>query len=487
MAEGNTDKHSVAMSEKNSSEHEMNEPGKTDAELIKSYLRKTDLHLLPLTFAMYFLSVIDRNNIGNAKAAGMDTHLGLHGQQFNWIISAFFFTYIFCEVPSNILLKKFGARVWLPLLAVCWSILVACMAAAKSYETLVVVRVLMGVFEAGYVPGFIYMTSFWYTRRQQGPRIALFFSAGVFAGIWAGPLAARLQSINGALLGYQYIFIIEASMTVLVALLMVLVLQDYPSTARFLSPAERAAAQRMLEADRALSPHAQYSTRQVIKALGDWTVWAYAIIFWAAATGGATQAIFGPTLIKAMGYTSTRAQVLSAVPSACGFLAQLLSMLLPRLYSHFSIWIMLFSSCACAFYAIIATTNSVHVRFAFLCLSNFALSPNMPLVSVWMSHNVLGATKKGVATACTVMLGGIAGLIGSHIYRDKDAPVFRFGHIFVCVCNAIIFVVALALHLYFRYENKRRDMRDEDFDAMTLTPEQVDELCDNRPDHRYSL
>ncbi|KAJ2167264.1 hypothetical protein GGH16_003943, partial [Coemansia sp. RSA 560] len=64
---------------------------------------------------------------------------------------------------------------------------------------------------------------------------------------------------------------------------------------------------------------------------------------------------------------------------------------------------------------------------------------------------------------------------------------FRFGHIFVCVCNAIIFVVALALHLYFRYENKRRDMRDEDFDAMTLTPEQVDELCDNRPDHRYSL
>ncbi|KAJ2470267.1 hypothetical protein IWW56_006566, partial [Coemansia sp. RSA 2131] len=271
MAKESAARDSAAMSEKSRSEHEINEPGKADDELIKSYLRKTDLHLLPLTFAMYFLSVIDRNNIGNAKAAGMDKHLGLHGQQFNWIISAFFFTYIFCEVPSNILLKRFGARMWLPLLAVCWSVLVACMAAAKSYGALVAVRVLMGVFEAGYVPGFIYMTSFWYTRRQQGPRIALFFSAGVFAGIWAGPLAARLQAIDGKLLGYQYIFIIEASMTVLVAALMALIVQDYPSTARFLSPAERAAALRMLEADRALSPQALYSTRQVMRALGDWT------------------------------------------------------------------------------------------------------------------------------------------------------------------------------------------------------------------------
>ncbi|KAI9472543.1 hypothetical protein LPJ78_005204 [Coemansia sp. RSA 989] len=459
---------------------------KIDRTLIKSYLRKVDLHLLPLSFALYFLSVIDRNNIGNAKVAGMDTHLGLHGNQFNWIVSAFFFTYIFCEVPSNIMLKKFGARIWLPFLAICWSILVACLAAAKSYASLIVVRVLLGIFEAGYVPGFIYMTSFWYTKRQQAPRIALFFSAGVFAGIWAGPLAARLEQINGKLMGYQYIFIIEAAMTVGVAILMLLFLQNYPQTARFLTEKEREVALRMLEADRALSPKANYSTRQVLKALSDWTVWAYAIIFWAAATGGATQAIFGPTLISSMGYKATRAQVLSAVPSACGFVSQIISMALPRIYPRFSIWIMLFSACACVFYAIIATVENDHVRFTFLCLSNFALSPNMPLVSVWMSHNVLGVTKKGVASACTVMLGGIAGLIGSHIYRDQDAPQFRFGHIFVSVCNAVIFLIAFALNIYFRLENRRRDRNNEDLDAQTLTSEQIEDLCDNRPDHRYT-
>ncbi|KAJ1905404.1 hypothetical protein LPJ81_001950 [Coemansia sp. IMI 209127] len=458
-----------------------------DPQLIKSYLRKVDLHIIPLAFAMYFFSVIDRNNVGNAKVAGMDTYLGLQGNQFNWIVSAFFFTYIFFEVPSNMILKKVGPRLWIPFIAVIWSVLVGCMAAAKSYGTLVAVRVLMGVFEAGFVPGFIYMTSFWYTKRQQAPRLALFFSSGTFAGIWAGPLAERLQKINGSLMGYQYIFIIEACVTVVIAIIMAIVWQNYPETASFLTEKERESALKMLAHDKALSPKANYSPRQVFKALSDWTVWAYAIIFWAAALGGTSQAIFGPTLIEAMGYTSTRAQILSAVPSACGFASQIISMFLPRLYTRFSVWIMFFSALACTFYAVLACVHSPHVRFAFLCLSSFALSPNMPLVSVWMSSNVLGVTKKGVASACTVMLGGVAGLIGSHVYRTQDAPQYKFGHVFNSVCNGIIFIIAISLQLYFRYENRRRDKDDSSLYARTLTQDEAEELCDARPDHRYTL
>ncbi|KAJ2416106.1 hypothetical protein GGF41_005544 [Coemansia sp. RSA 2531] len=103
-----------------------------------------------------------------------------------------------------------------------------------------------------------------------------------------------------------------------------------------------------------------------------------------------------------------------------------------------------------------------------------------------MSNNVMGVTKKGVASAVTVMLGGVAGLIGSHIYRGKDFPQYRFGHIFVCVCNAVIFVVALALNLYFRYENRRRDSQNEDFDPSALSKDEVEDMCDKRPDHRYT-
>ncbi|KAJ2011234.1 hypothetical protein IWW57_006687, partial [Coemansia sp. S610] len=75
-----------------------------EQRLRRSYLRKADWHLLPPAFAMYFYAVVDRNNIGNARVAGMDVELGLHGNQFNWVASAFFFTYIFFEIPSNIML-----------------------------------------------------------------------------------------------------------------------------------------------------------------------------------------------------------------------------------------------------------------------------------------------------------------------------------------------------------------------------------------------
>ncbi|KAJ1887909.1 hypothetical protein LPJ66_008857 [Kickxella alabastrina] len=348
----------------------------------------------------------------------------------------------------------------------------------------------MGCFEAGYVPGFIYLCSFWYTRKQIAPRLALFFSAGMFAGIWAGPLAARLQKIKGGLEGYQYIFLIEAAITVGLALIMWVVLDNYPETARFLTAEERAAGLRMLSEDKAQSARAPFRPQQVLRALSDWTLWGYAVIFWASALGGATQAIFGPTLIAAMGYESTHAQVLSAVPSACGFVVQIASMFFPRVHSRYSPWIMVCSGLACAFYAVIASVESTRVRFAFLCLANAALSPNMPLVSMWMSMNVLGVTKKGVAAAVTVMFGGVSGLIGAHVYRERDYPRYRFGHIFVCACNALIFLVALALQLYFRWENQRRDKKARGgivvVDGSAMSENVIEETDDKRPDHRYT-
>ncbi|ORX66220.1 MFS general substrate transporter [Linderina pennispora] len=435
-----------------------------EQQLTRSYLRKIDLRFLPICCAVYCTAIWDRNN---------EAIIGLHGGQFNWIVSAFFFTYIFCEIPSNIMLKRVGAKIWLPFIAIAWSVLCACMAAGKSYASLIVIRILMGIFEAGLVPGFIFFTSFWYTRRQLGPRISLFFSAGTFAGIWTGPLAAALQKIDTGLHGYQYIFIIEAVITVGLAVIMYFLLQNYPESATFLSEDERSVAMEKLDKERALAGKAKYNSRQVLRALADPTVWGYGVIFWAAATGGATQAIFGPTLDQGHGIHG------DPRPGA------IISMFLPRLYPRLSVWMMIYSGMACVFYAIIASVSGIHIRFAFLCLANFALSPTMPIVSLWMQHNVLGVTKKGVASAMTVMMGGIAGLIGSHIYRNQDAPQYRFGHLFVCVCNALVFAISLALHVYFRLENRRRDRMPE-VDLSQYSAEELEDMCDNRPDHRYS-
>ncbi|KAJ1937085.1 hypothetical protein FBU59_004858, partial [Linderina macrospora] len=396
-----------------------------EQESRRRYLRKVDMRLMPLAFLMYFLCVLDRNGIGNAKVAGLDTAVGLHGSQFNWVSSVFFITYVLFEIPANVLLKRFSGKVFIPIIVFCWSVILLCMVAARSYASLIALRLLMGVAEAGFVPGFIYYSTFWYTRKEQAPRLAIFYSAGMFSGIVAGPIASGLSSIRGSLDSYQYIFLVEGCVSVCVAVLAYFVMPGYPETAKFLTLDERNVAMRQLGHERALASKTRISPVQIVKALVDWKLWMYALMFWACTTGGASQAIFGPTLIKAMGYTATKAQMMSAIPSACGFVGQLLSSVLPQFYRHISVLISVSACISCVSYAIIASQDGIHLRFAFLCLAQFGLAPILPWSTLWMTSNTMGITKRGAGSALTVMLGGVAGIVSSQIYREQDAPYYR--------------------------------------------------------------
>ncbi|KAJ1920403.1 hypothetical protein H4219_001379 [Mycoemilia scoparia] len=119
-------------------------------EYFSSYIWKVDANILPLFIVLYIFSVMDRNNIGNAKVAGLDKDLGLHGEQFNWVVSSMFFTYIFCEIPANIMLKKVHPRVWFPIIIIAWGGVCMCLAAGKSYASLIILRLILGAFEGKY-------------------------------------------------------------------------------------------------------------------------------------------------------------------------------------------------------------------------------------------------------------------------------------------------------------------------------------------------
>ncbi|KAJ1959157.1 hypothetical protein GGI12_004482 [Dipsacomyces acuminosporus] len=454
-----------------------------EQEARRTYLRKVDLRLMPLAFLMYFLCVLDRNGIGNAKVAGLDTAVGLHGSQFNWVSSVFFITYVLFQIPANLLLKRFSGKVFIPLIVLSWSVILLCMAAARSYASLLALRLLMGAAESGFVPGFIYYSTFWYTKKEQAPRLAIFYSAGMFSGIVAGPIASGLSRIRGSLDSYQYIFLVEGCVSVLVAVLAYLVMPGYPETARFLTREERNVAMKCLGHERALAAITRISPKQIIMALVDWRLWAYALMFWASTTGGASLAIFGPTLIKAMGFTATKAQLMSAIPSACGFVSQLLSSLIPKYCPHIGLLICIYAAVSCISYGIIAASHGIHLRFGFLCLAQFGLAPILPWATLWMTSNTMGITKRGAGSALTVMLGGIAGIVSSQIYREKDAPYYRFGHWFNCVCEGFIVVLAILLSAYFFKENRRRDK--VSVDVSRMTDDEIEDLCDKHPNFRY--
>lgn len=115
----------------------------------KTILRKMDLHLIPMLALLYLLSFLDRGNIGNARIEGLVEDLGMSGPQYNWCLTAFFFTYAAFEVPSNLLLKKLRPSIWLPSIMVAWGIVMTLMGIVQNYHGLLIARIFLGVTEAG--------------------------------------------------------------------------------------------------------------------------------------------------------------------------------------------------------------------------------------------------------------------------------------------------------------------------------------------------
>ncbi|PVU87772.1 hypothetical protein BB560_006437 [Smittium megazygosporum] len=393
--------------------------------LYRKYRTSVDLRVIPIFFVAYFLAILDRNNIGTANVAGFSTELGLKKFEFNWVVSSLFYTYIVFEIPSTLLLQKIGASSWLAIITICWGICCICMTYVKSYGSAIVVRVLLGVFE----------------------------------GIFAGPIAAALKNINGSLKEYQYIFLVQGSITVFIGLLSKFVIADYPEKCKFITKDQLTVAQKLFEADQINVSQGSQSMKSKIKTLLNIKLWAFGAIFGIGAIAGATQAIFGPTLIKEMGYVSTRALVLSSIPSGAGFISQLCTSILLSTKKRIRISFFLFtcSIMTAVFYILLAFLKPKKIRLAFLILANFFLSPTMPLTSFWMTTNIFKQNERAVGSSMTIMIAGIGGLIGSYIYTAGEAPFYKPGHLVVFGLFIVQALINIALACYFNLQNKKAE------------------------------
>lgn len=165
---------------------------------------------------LYLVSQLDRANIGNAKIEGLAEDLRLVGNQYNVVLALFFIPYILLEVPSNVLSKKFKrASVYLGSLATIWEIIMIMHGVVSNFDGLLVVRLLLGVFKAGFYPGAIYLYTFWYMPKELATRIAYFYCTGALSGAFSGLLAAAIAQMDGigGYAGWRWIFLLEGIAT----------------------------------------------------------------------------------------------------------------------------------------------------------------------------------------------------------------------------------------------------------------------------------
>lgn len=178
---------------------------------------RIDLRIVPFVCVLYLLAFLDRVNIANARAFGLERELGLTGVEFNTALTVFFVPYVLFEIPSNMLLKRFSPRLWLSVCCFGFGLVTLLQGFVQNYSGLLAARFFLGLFECGMVPGCYYLLGMWYKRSEAQKRFSLFFSSTALAGAFGGLLASAIGKMDGmrGYLGWRWIFILVYSPAVI--------------------------------------------------------------------------------------------------------------------------------------------------------------------------------------------------------------------------------------------------------------------------------
>ncbi|KAF2224852.1 major facilitator superfamily domain-containing protein [Elsinoe ampelina] len=390
---------------------------------LQKILRKIDLRLIPMLALLYLLSFLDRGNIGNAKIEGLQEDLRMTGSQYNWCLTAFFFTYCAFEVPSNMLLKKFRPSIYLASIMVAWGTVMTLMGIVRNYTGLLIARIFLGIAEAGLFPGVAYFLTMWYCRFEVQTRQALFFSAASIAGAFSGLLAYGISFMDGVgnLEGWRWIFILEGIATVLVAFIAFYTLYDYPQTAPFLTIEERIFIVHRLNFDgqdvKTDSHHRvvqsnKFGWHYVRQAFSDPQIFLNIIVYWGYVCPLYGISLFLPTIIRELGHRTTTAQLLTVPIYITASIITIIVALLAdrkRLRSPFILAGLVFQLIG---FAMCISTSSPGVTYAGIFIAGSALYQCQPSNITWLSNNLAGSYKRAVGMGIQISVGNLAGAHG---------------------------------------------------------------------------
>ncbi|PVV03086.1 hypothetical protein BB560_002436, partial [Smittium megazygosporum] len=295
--------------------------------IVKRYLRKIDFRVIPVVVLLYIFSLVDRGNISAALVAGLPQHMKMSTSQQGNTVTFFYVTYLLCETPANVLLKKTTPSIWFALIGSLWSISCMCLGFINNATLFIVIRALLGAFESGFTPGVVGFLNYWYTRAEIPFRMSLFFLAVPISGIIGNPLSAFLASHRlGKFEPYQTIFIIEGAITLAISILTYFFLIDYPDKATIFTHEEKELLIRRLNTEHGMASKAKPTFKQTLNALSDWKVYVNAMIFFGYNNFAIIVGTFAPTMIKGAGFPATKSIYLASLPSAVGFFGIILSM-----------------------------------------------------------------------------------------------------------------------------------------------------------------
>lgn len=286
----------------------------------RAVFRKIAWRLLPFLALCQMFAFLDRGNVGFA-ALTMRADLSLSATAYGLGAGVFFIGYFLCEVPSNLMLLRFGPRRWIARIMISWGLISAATALAWDAWSFLGLRFLLGFAEGGFYPGILYFLSQWFPGVWRARLTSLLLVAIPLSSALGAPLSGFLLGMDGigGLHGWQWLFIIEGLPTCLLGFIVLLRLPERVEDARWLTPVEKGAARKILDADQ--KTRTANSRKTFAEMIRYPVVWALAFVFFCVSMTNGTVSFWTPQIIKAGGFSNQTVGVLTAIPYSIGILA----------------------------------------------------------------------------------------------------------------------------------------------------------------------
>jgi MFS transporter, ACS family, tartrate transporter len=415
------------------------------ADVERTAIRKIYLRLLPLLFLAYFVCYLDRINVGFA-ALTMNKDLGFTATVYALGATAFFWGYCLFEIPSNLVLEKIGARIWIARIMITWGLFSGATAFVTGSTSFGTIRFFLGVCEAGFFPGMILYFTYWFPARYRGRVVGWFMTAIPIAIFLGGPISTSLLvGLDGllGLAGWRWLFLCEAAPSVLLGFVVLFYLTDRPAQAHWLEPQEREWLIAELAAERsAVDKVRVYS---LLQSLYNWRVLALAVIYLGIGTASLGLVLFLPLMIKQLGVSTLMTGFAAAVPYVVGTVGMIICGYITD-HMHERRWNLFFTCLAAAVGLLVAAMLS-NSLWALAGLSLATVGFYGMKTSFWpLPSTFLSGTAAAAAIAAINSLGNFGGLIGPNVVgwlRDTTGN-FEAGLYFLAGCALVSALVTLA-------------------------------------------
>ncbi|CAL5867039.1 uncharacterized protein PFLUO_LOCUS1251 [Penicillium psychrofluorescens] len=431
----------------------------------KALVRKIDFRLLPMIIIMYILNYLDRNNIAAARLAGLPQDLNLHGNQYATCLSVLFVGYLLMQIPSNLLLNKFGKpAIYLPCAMMLWGIISTCTAAAQNFAGLVVIRFFLGFVEAAYFPGCLYFLSAWYTRKELGFRTAALYSgsliSGAFSGLIAAGITGGMDGVKG-LRAWRWLFIIEGAMTIAIAFISIWVLPNFPRTTSWLSEEEKELAAWRLEEDIGEDDWVDSEQQSFLHgaklAFVDIKTWILMLMILCIVSSASVTNFF-PTVVETLNFNDIDTLLLTAPPYCLAVISAFANAWhadrTGERYWHVTLPLYL----SVVAFIIAATTTSVAPRYVSMMLMVPSFYAGYVVALGWISNTLpRPASKRAAALAAINCVSNASSIYASYMYPDSDAPRFVPAMSVNCATAVIAILSATVLRFLLVRLNKKLD------------------------------